>query len=73
MIAAFAILGVLLLPVTYFGVPAALSQPIPITIGGKIGYGIAWAIVLLGPLFLLMAVGSYVQRREAITGKTPFS
>ena len=64
-IAVTAVAGILLLPVTYVFIPAALSYGVPTGLAEGIAAGLAWGIALLGPLALLVALGGYQQRREA--------
>lgn len=65
MISLLAVLGIMGLPFSYVVFPVALDFGVPSGIEG-IAVGIAWGIVLIGPLLLLISVGAYNQRREAV-------
>jgi len=64
-IATTAVAGILLLPVTYVFIPAALSYGVPSGFTEGVAAGLAWGLALLGPFALLVALGGYQQRREA--------
>jgi len=65
-IAATTILGLVGLPFTYAALPIALDRGIPNGFAEGIGTGLAWGVTVLGPLFLLVGFGAYIQRRNAI-------
>ena len=68
-IVAAAITGFAGLPFTYVLFPIALDMGIPSGFEA-IAVGIAWAIILIGPLMLIVAIGAYQQRKEAIKQAT---
>jgi hypothetical protein len=49
-----------MLPISYVSIPVAIDA------GLGIAAGVFWAIVLIGPVFILIALGGYIKRREAI-------
>jgi len=59
-------LGLAGLPFTYAILPIAWDRGIPNGFIEGIGTGLTWLFVVLGPLFLLVGLGAYIQRRNAI-------
>lgn len=60
------IIGLLGLPFTYIALPIALSYGLPTGIAEGVGVGIVWGVAIVGPLFLFVALGGYVNRRGAV-------
>jgi len=65
-IAATIILGLVGLPFTYAILPIAWDRGIPNGLIEGVGTGLTWVVAVLGPLFLLVGFGAYLQRRNAI-------
>lgn len=72
-IAVVTLLGIICLPLTYVGLQVAWAQGVPSGFAEGIGLGIVLAIALIGPLFILLGIGGYAQRREAIREANPQS
>lgn len=66
MIAITIVIGIVGLPFSYVALPVAFDQGIPSGFLEGIGTGLVWAIVLMGPLLILIGIGAYAQRRNAI-------
>lgn len=65
-IAITTILGLIGLPFTYTGTSVAIERGIPNGAAEGIVTGLPLGIAVIGPLFLLVALGAYIQRKEAI-------
>lgn len=65
-IIALATIGIVLLPITWITFPVAWSFGLPNGFIEGFVLGIAWGIVLVGPILLLIALGGYGKRREAL-------